>query len=208
MKTGTLIKRFETHTRAPIKINDVRNHILQARVQDEINFVGVVYDVSVLRGKLVQYCKHSGPYSEPTFVSDIYYDKKQPMSWRRLVCCKEMMHILDPEMFKAKTVSQVSQLIAKIALPPDLAQIVQESENNIAPDAEYHTLRAMLDQYTDVKAVATLFPIAIRELILPKFNSGALTLSDIASLLDIPVRYVSLVMSPSWPNLYDALKAT
>ena len=43
--------------------------------------------------------------------------------------------------------------------------------------------------------MAILFPWAARDLLLAKFEEGKLTIDEIAQLVDLPTRYVRLVMS-------------
>ncbi len=207
MKVSDLILHFSTHTDMPVKVNLVRDLILSRGMQDKIEFVGVEYDVSIIRGKLKQYIHRDGLYSDPELISEIYYDRNQEMHWKRLVCCKEMLHILDRPLWKAKTQSHVSELISKIVLPAGIRALLHEisgpapSEESQA-EKEVHTLRALLDLHTDLQAVAVLFPLAVREHLLPFYGQNRLSVDDIALFVDLPVKYISIVMSAHWPGMH------
>jgi hypothetical protein len=206
MEVGDLIRHFSTQTLMPIKINAVKAAILNAGMQDKIEFVGVEYDVSIIRGKLYQYITRQALYAEPELVSEVYYDKNQETHWRRLVCCKEMLHILDRDMWKAKTQEQVSLLLSKIVFPAGIRALLSEMNgttgSDLDPTDEVHTLRALLDLHTDLQAVAVLFPLAVRERLLPFYEAKKLTVDDIALFVDLPKRYIGIVMSSHWPTMH------
>lgn len=84
--------------------------------------------------------------------------------------------------------------MAKIILPPELQDPV---------DGE----QVWSDRAAVYQAVAILFPWATRELLMRTFQEGKLTIEDIATMLDLPSRYVRLVMSDLWKEQYEAVRS-
>src|SRR5262249_40640129 len=58
------------------------------------------------------------------------------------------------------------------------------------------------DNRTIWSALAILFPWQVRELFLPPFQRGLVTVATIAARLDLPEKHGELVMSRTWPAIY------
>jgi hypothetical protein len=108
----------------------------------------------------------------------------------RLVCCKEMLHILDPEFLKARTVETVDRLISEIILPPDVTNLMNDGA---------HT---SLDRVGIWHAVAVLMPLAAVEILRPSLKAGKLSIERIAEIAELPLFAVAVAMSDSWPSLH------
>lgn len=108
----------------------------------------------------------------------------------------ELLHILDSESAKAKTVEQIDRLTSEIVLPPELQDAHRDGHATIT------------DRIAIMQAVAILFPFAIRSLLAEPLKAGKLTLDDIARIVDVPRRYVGHVMHESWLELHEILLKT
>jgi hypothetical protein len=198
MRVYDLIKAFENHDTFPIKVEDVARLLMESGIEEEISYIGVELDIGILRGFIVQTTEPRGVYSSDGNggISKIYYGFNQDFEWQRLVCCKETLHILDASWQKVATPDEVSGLVKKMALPPQF-QIVDGTEDE---------KKALFDRVGALQAVAILFPLAIRELLLPKYQEGVLTDDEIVRIVCLPQVYVRLVMSEFWPDIWEELR--
>ncbi len=190
-----LIEFFSTFTVIPIDPDDVKAQIIEYGVKDEIYFVGVTLDERILRGSLIHYYKTPGVYSEPIICADIYYDRNQQRRWRRVICCKELLHILDHSVSRTATRESCEKLI------DDFVAIVNDGASAYSDEK----LHAWTDTLTLYYAVSVLFPAEVRDEIHPLFADGKLSISEIADKADLPEELVRLVMSDGWPGLYDVI---
>ena len=198
MKVRDLIEAFADHDHFPIKPQDISRLLMAAGIEEEIIFIEVDIDTSILRGFIVQTTEPRGIYDSNGNgnISKIYYGIGQSFEWQRLVCCKELLHILDDPLRRLSTQDQVTGLIKKMALPPQFQLGDDESEDGI---------QALFDRIGALQAVAVLFPMAVRELILPKYAEGLIADDEIVGIVGIPERYVRIVMSEFWPRIHKSV---
>ena len=176
-----------------VRVSEVQSFLVRIGFQDEITFIGVDGDTGILRGSLVRYRKRNGVYAEPVNCADIYYERNQGEAWIRLVTCKELIHIMDPQEKATSTDAEVESLIERLSLPPELASL---------PGSKIDDLH---DRMTEFFALAILFPIAARDRLRPQYESNVISVSDISRLMRIPQRYVSFVMTDAWTSFHDKL---
>jgi hypothetical protein len=188
-----LVEHFSTYTVAPIDPDDVADQIRSYGVQDQISFIGVTLDTLVLRGAFYQYVRSPGVYANGEICVDIYYDVNQEPCWRRLVCCKELLHLLDNSSCKTSTIEDCQNLI------DGLSSIT--SSTDLSPES----LAAWADHMTVYYAISILFPWRMRELLFKEVQAGRTTTEQVAQLVDLPLSAVSLVLSDQWPRLYEIL---
>ena len=198
MRVHDLITAFADRDILPIKVADVARLIMEAGIEEEICFIEVDIDTSILRGFIVQTTEPRGIYDANGNgrISKIYHGTNQNLQWQRLVCCKELLHVLDETWQRAATPEEVSGLVKKMALPPRF---------QIPNDGTDDNRKALFDRVGALQAVAVLFPIAIRELLLSKHQEGVLADDEIVHIVGLPQVYVRLVMSEFWPKIHQAL---
>lgn len=111
MSVRDLIERYAGGTHLHVRVNVVREYMMSGElaIKDRIRFIGVEIDVNVLRGFIHQYIEKplNGSALRPGACADIYYDRRQPIEWQRLVCCKELLHLMDPDSYKTNTPAHV-----------------------------------------------------------------------------------------------------
>jgi hypothetical protein len=188
----SLIGFFSTYTLLPVKINDVRDHIIEHGGAEDIVFHDVSVDTDILQG-LLFFTKHKPPYrSEEVRVAHIALPDCLSEPEKRLICAKELLHILDPDQARANTRSKVSSLLDDIIIPPEL--LLELNSANVV----------VLSDHTGLMlALALLFPRDAREVLLPYFRAGNLTVNEVAALANIPESYVNVIMSDTWGNFLD-----
>ena len=163
----SLIDFFSNFTVLPIDPDDVKEQIIEYGVKDEIEFVGVDLDEIVIIGAFHQYVKSDGVYADPIVCADIYYDRAQERKWRRVICCKELLHLLDRSHSRTATQQDCERLLDDLA-------IIEIPQSKFSPEA----LQAWEDHLTLYYAVAILFPIGAREILYPAYASGRLSLEQ------------------------------
>ena len=188
-----LVQHFEARTELPIDLNEATHWLLENRIQDEINFVGVSLDTGIIRGFLKRFKRPQGGWDiEPEHVSNIYYDHAQGPDWIQVVIAKELLHILDSACVTTK--EQFEKLTQRLTLPTELQHLLE--------DPDY----ALVDKFGTAPASALLLPRAAREEFYPLYKSGHLTANEIARIAAMPVEHVRAVMSDDWPQIYDLIR--
>ena len=80
-----------------------------------------------------------------------------------------------------------------MALPPGLADIKTDGG------------QVWGDRLMDVQAVAVLFPMAARNILLKSYQEEKILPATLATLARLPERYVRWVMSEQWEKLYPTI---
>src|SRR5262245_52855129 len=88
MSVTTLIRHYEKQTRLHVRVRDVRDLMVSGKlaVKARIMFYGATLDSQILRGFLHEYTEPAQGVLLPGQCADIYFDKRQPTEWQRLVC--------------------------------------------------------------------------------------------------------------------------
>ena len=169
---------------------DVKAKELSA--QDELWYVPVDLDLAVSYGHIKQYRIPNVVYDgDPTWVTEIRYDKSLNVCWRRYVCCKELMHVFDnadecvnsPERFR----SLVSEFEAP--LPVDRSSPMYKTETR-----------------TIWEALAILCPEPVRDRLHPRWESGELSDYAVALELRIPEALIKSLMAPRFAEILATLR--
>lgn len=194
MSLKKLIALFSYHTKLPVKIEDVVDQVVEMGIQDNITYVGVDYDVGVLRGQFVRLSSvRLGVYADPVYFAEIYYARNQGMDWQRLVVCKELVHLFDSPEAATKTEAELIHLMEMIALSPELQ--FQKDDG----------FKVLTDKLATLYAIAILFPKDARDALMQPYKQGLMSAGDIARAVEIPERYIRLAMSDGWEKIYETL---
>lgn len=191
MDTAYLIAEFSAKTSLPVDVNELLPILAKNGQETDVEFIGVDLDPDILQGKIKIFHLRDGVYGEPKRYANIYYHKGHGSDWQRFICCKELLHLLDPPTAHTTSPDQIDELAAKIGLP-------EYMQDPMADGFEANT-----DRLAEFRAAAILLPFAARELLLEPYAADKLTLGDIAKMADIPRKYVGLVMSDHWPVIHD-----
>jgi len=195
MSVAEVIRHFSQRTDLSIDVNDVVDLVKAKGLQDEIEFIGVDYDTSIILGNFQKWTRRPGVYANPIYGVDIYFHRHLPLDWQRFVCCKELLHVFDPAFSLASTVEDIQKLTDRIGLPPEMHDWVKDG------------YPAMSDHIREYEALAVLLPMAARNQLAEPYEAGRVSLDAIARLADIPHRYVALAMHDAWPAVYERLMA-
>lgn len=194
MDTSFLIKAFAEKPELPIDVNDVLALMHEHGCEDEVEFIGVDLDPEILQGKIKIFHLRNGVYGQDvTRYANIYYHRGHSVDWQRFICCKELIHLLDPPSAQTNDLTEIDLLAERIGLPPEMQ------------DPATDGIATNVDRLAEWRAAAILLPFAMREQLMPAFRSEVLTIDDIARMADIPRKYVGFIMSPVWEKLHTLL---
>lgn len=142
-----------------------------------------------LYGMLEQRCRKMAYSADSGVDNYVHYRAGLPNKLKRLVLCKELIHILDPDCYLTNTPTDVTSLVVNVSRPKGM----QEA------DAK----QATHDRLAITMAVGILFPLSIRNQFIDDFKSGKISSSALAEAIGIPDQYVDSVMEESWPEFYS-----
>lgn len=192
MALKEILAAFASSETLPVDLGKVSQWIIDKKIQDEIEFIGVDIDTGVIRGYLYRFRYSAKMYGDHTNAAHIYYGKDQGPEWINLVCAKELIHLMDSGNAGGRK-EQFDQLVSRLVLPRDL-DILLEDPNHVR-----------MDRMGDLVAAALLLPPSARELLITPYKRGELTEEDIAKFAMMPTRYVRVVMSDRWEKSYELL---
>ncbi|MET4636134.1 hypothetical protein [Kaistia defluvii] len=192
MRASDLVRLFSTRESGPIDLYDDIIPAIKEAGEFEVYFWKADIDTNILKGRIVEESHFQG--DDEIRVVSIDYAASMSNELSRLVCAKELIHVLDPIDQRVTTDEAVNDLISKIILPTEM----QSLDDGVS---------VWGDRYGYLFALAVLFPWQIRELLYPKYASGQYNIDDIASLMELPVEYVQIVMSPLWQRVHHILSA-
>lgn len=194
MSIKKLVDHFNTRAR-PLKIQIIE---VQRQVLRLINGHAIFYCPQKALSKppvlgMLEQRERKQAYSSETGIDNyIHYRADLDEDLRRLVSCKELIHILDPACYLTNTETDVKSLIIDFASPSALRKT--------------DTRQAQHDRLAVTLAASIFLPLEISKVLLPPYNKGLLSAERIAKSVCIPTNYVERVMSAEWPTFYaDAL---
>lgn len=183
--SATIYEYFSAFTKLPIRLDDVCAQAIEMGAVSEFRFAEVDIDTDHLLGMLRLY-KVPGTYEPRPVVAEIYYAAAIPdEATRRLVCCKEILHVFDNDGHTAKSSGAVNALVDQVLVPPGSGI----------------TASAMSDQFGVANALMILLPREALSELVQKVQEGRMSAEDVAKLADIPEPYARLALDPLWQGI-------
>lgn len=172
---------FSRYTTVPVSVLDVRQHILDLGIVDDIQ----IYETDLDREKVsgfLQVFRAKGLRVARVVCSDQLLPRM-----RRLVCCKELLHILDEDADMATSRGGVQNLIENLGLSnlADLPATVRSDRNG------------------SLHALMILFPLAYLRQIRPRYDAGEVTLEDVATRVRLPMPYAQVALTDAWRQFLE-----
>jgi hypothetical protein len=193
LSVSRLIRAFSTRTVIPVPTDDVLQVLKDWGVRDEIWFHEDDMDTGIIKGQVVEW-EAEGENGKVELFAHISTARGLSTAEKRLIQCKELLHLLDPEGARVSDPEAIWNLIKEIVATPD--------EGDPYGD---ETGRGDADRRTIWGALAILFPWQVREALMPGFRLGVITVSIIAERIDLPENHVALIMSDQWPWIYGKM---
>ncbi|MFC5373221.1 hypothetical protein ACFPIF_11685 [Brevundimonas faecalis] len=191
MSAYKLVQKFEDRADFPVRLDEVRDAVVQLGGSDVIQFKSVDIDKDTLKGICYRYRPIAQPYAREEEWVDIIYAESLSEEWRRIVVTKELIHVLDKDGHRITTDHQLDDLVRRMARRPELRDGFSAAETS--------------DRVGLFQALGILFPFEARRLIKPKYDLGHISDEMIAHRAAIPLSFVPFVMSDEWADTYDFL---
>jgi hypothetical protein len=167
----------------------MRDAIVDLGNQDDIRFIPCAkMNPAQLRGVFYQFTHRPRMYGDPVLCTLIIYSPQMSIEWQRLVCAKELIHVLDGKAERTKTEDELQGLIDKIIGPLS------------TEDFGLADVMAAKDKLAVYQALAVIFPDAARADALKAMENG-MTKQQIMERASIPMQFVNLVLADEWPAI-------
>ena len=206
MSLSKLIDFFSTFSLLPVEINDVRDQIVELGVQDRIIIRPVDIDPLELMGLYYQYKSKKAPY-ESELCSLVLYSSRLPRDWQRVVCCKEMIHIMDAAAFRTSTEDRLFGLVDRLTRDGSIIDFMKSLGSQFTSPSGF--TRTDLEAFKDIaalfQAVAVLTPQEVVEELQPAYRQGLISAQTIATQAQIPIEIVPRIMADDWPEVRNML---
>jgi hypothetical protein len=183
---ANVFEHFACHTNLPIRLEAVKDHLLETGMIDEIVRVPVPVDGYIVIGGYHKY----RDLQTGKRVALIGYPEDASEGMRRVVCVKEMLHIVDPHEATAPTRAKVDQLIDGL--------LMSGAANLIG-------LPAYFDKRGLLRALTILFPRDAIDEHRPLYKKDESYLKEIAKKAILPVSFVELALRDDWSDLLDSI---
>ncbi len=193
MDTRDLVNRFRHQVHLPVNVNDVVACLREHGIDDDIAFIGVDLDPEILQGQIKIFHVRAQLYGDEKRHANIYYHRGHSLDWQRLICCKELIHLLDPVAAHTNLADEIDRLAERIGLPPEMQEPPRDG------------VAVNTDRLAEYRAVAILLPWEARQVLMPLYQAGKITLDDVARLADIPRRYAAFVMNEVWETFHELI---
>jgi hypothetical protein len=184
-----IYEHFSCHTRLPVKLTDVRDHILETGVVSRIIRKAIPTISLNVAGGLHLYREKD---AEGVFhkVARIGYPAGASEGIRRLIQVKEMLHCLDEHEATSPTKAKVDALIS------DLIQEGAERTMGLAADADHNGI---------MHAICILLPRDALDEIRPAFKRGDRTLEQIAAEAKLPTSVCDVALTDRWRTVLEKI---
>lgn len=184
-----IYEHFSCHTRLPVKLVDVRDHILETGVVSRIIRKAIPLVSYNVAGGFHLYREKDAEGVFQT-VARIGYPSGGSEGMRRLIQVKEMLHSLDPHEATSPTKAKVDALIG------DLIQDGAERTMGLPADVDHNGI---------MHAMCILLPRDALDDIRPAYKRGALTLEQIAIEAKVPASVCEVALTDRWRTLLDKI---
>lgn len=189
MSLQRLLERFDFLRELPVEIPEMRDAIVDLGNQDDIRFIPCdKMNPAQLRGVFYQFTHRPRMYGDPVLCTLIIYSSQMSKEWQRLVCAKELIHVLDGKAERTKTPDELQGLIDKIIGPLS------------TEDFGLADVMAAKDKLAVYQALAVIFPDAARADALKALENG-MTKQQVMERASIPTQFVNLVLADEWPAI-------
>ncbi|GBQ90494.1 hypothetical protein [Gluconobacter albidus] len=171
-----------------VDVPDIAKHILSYVSHHSIFYVEheETEEPVPLEGMLEQQEITTGFAQEPTIADYIHLKKDALDPQRRVICAKELLHILDPSTCRTSDPKGLDQLIE------DMGSSFDVFTDTSAPSAQ--------DVGNLILASSIFISNDMRQRALEAINAGKLTMEAFAATLEVPLGVVRVVLREDWPK--------
>ena len=194
MSVVSIIQHFQTSDTPVIWTDEVEEQVLRHLNGVRIVRRGVDVDANRVRGMFLGrrvIPEPEGSILMPLVEGRAIYSTRQSVEFQRLVLVKELLHCLDDEDVKTKSLTDALALCDQLA----------NGEDSIAPQGD-SVIQCAVDEMAKWMALAVLFPMRLRDTLEPSYRNHEISLAQVANYVRLPEEYAGYVMDPLWPRIY------
>ena len=185
-----IYEHFSCYTKIPVRLDDIKDHVLEAGPVDEIIRYPIDFKEYIITGGVRIFRSLGAPYEPGKIIAHIGYPRQMPEPWQRIVTAKELLHLIDPPNARSSTQVAVNQLITELT--------------NLAA-AKAIGLPTHVDLQNNMLALVVLAPRDALSDLRPLYKKGALSEQQIANMLGIPVAYAHWALTDEWLEAIEKL---
>ncbi len=184
-----IYEHFSCHTRLPVKLEDVRDHILETGSVARLIRKPVPLKSYLVAGGFHLYWE-TDKHGDRHKIARIGYPAEASEGLARLIQVKEMLHCLDPHEATSPTKAKVDSLIS------DLIQQGAEKTMGLPADVDHNGV---------MHAMCILLPRDALDEIRPAYKKGDRTLAAIAAEARLSSSVCEFALTDRWRTLLDQI---
>lgn len=185
MSVSIVVQHFDKQGKVPVDLAEVLQIIKVLQPGLNVRVKGVDVPANRIKGNCYRYQIPDSKILVPRQCALIVYSTQMELCEQRLVCAKELLHLLDGDPIRTSTQEQVLQLANELA------------------QKRPASVQSYVDDLAKWQAVATLFPFTLWQQIMPRYKEDMA--AKIAEELQIPLSYVKAVMTPAWEEMRESI---
>jgi hypothetical protein len=189
MALATLLRHIQTFTHLPIEIGDVRAWVEERCTADRIAVYFTNLNPSILRGFIRRDRRRNSVYGDLEDIAEIHVSRHLEMPWRRLVACKEMIHLHDGKSAQVKTPEAFDRLVDDMVAHP----YADGAPRSYSPPA-------IADILALWSALGVLCPLPLIGAFRREIREERMTSEDVANYLAVPTELMKWVLSPEFED--------
>lgn len=156
----------------------------------EVLYWPVLFDQEITIGHLKYEIDRSSAYEEEFFIANIRYHRDLDREWRRLVCCKELMHVFDTTSERVDTRERFIRLLSELESSP----MKSDTSDMLASEREAMWMAALV-----------LCPAKRRSNLLSKSNEEGFDIQAAATALGVPAFLARVIFSDYYVHALERL---
>jgi len=188
MSVTFLLEDFCNWPHYVVETTDISSAIVRRAYVNSVNFVPFDESPQDLLGMLVKW-EHCHPYGTVTEHVAVCYNLNTPPWLQRLICAKEMIHILENGEAETSSREAFSALLDSL-FPGDTERAL----------IDIFRRQALHEHAAIFQATNLMFPMPHRERCREKLAKDEMSLAEVASHFDIPEFFAETLLSPEWAS--------
>jgi hypothetical protein len=181
-----VFEHFSCHTKLPVPLTMVKDHIIETGLVDRIRRVAVPIDDYLVQGGYHLF----KDLETGERIALIGYPGDHGERIARLVTVKEMLHVVDPHEATAPTKIRVDQLIDDL--------LISGAANMIG-------LPAYFDKKGMLRAMTILLPRDALDERRASYKKGDLKAAEIAAEARIPLGFMEVALRDEWEKIVESI---
>ena len=177
----------------PVEIDDIISEITKLGAQDTIKCDSSDTDPKKLKGIFYSWTERRVLYGEPELFTLILYSNNVDITWQRVICAKELVHVCDRAAAKTMTEDELDGLLSSLLG-------TKKDEDYGLADFQAHR-----DKLALYEALPLLLPKKARDQEKIAFDGNRRNIAEIAKDAGLPEPVVKFMMEDEWEYVRQEL---